>query len=125
MGGRAGNYPDSVAGQNPNTGPKNVGEWFNTAAFVNPPYTRYGNSHAGTIIGPGYVNFDAAFFKNIKFTESKYFQFRWEMFNALNHVNLNNPGNDFGGGTAPSSSFGVITGSNAARIMQVGLKMYF
>ena len=125
MGGRAGNYPDAVPGQNPNSGPKKVGEWFNTAAFVNPPYTRYGDSHAGTIIGPGYVNFDAAFFKNIKFTESKYFQFRWEMFNALNHVNLYNPGNDFGGGTAPSSSFGVITGSNAARIMQIGLKMYF
>lgn len=125
MGGRAGNYPDAVPGQNPNSGPKKVGQWFNTAAFVNPPYTRYGNSHAGTIIGPGYVNFDAAFFKNFKFTESKYFQFRWEMFNALNHVNLYNPGNDFGGGTAPSSSFGVITGSNPARIMQIGLKMYF
>lgn len=125
MGGRAGNYPDAVSGENPNSGPKKVGQWFNTAAFVNPPFTRYGNSHAGTIIGPGYVNFDAAFFKNFKFTESKYFQFRWEMFNALNHVNLYNPGNDFGGGTAPSSSFGVITGANPARIMQVGLKMYF
>jgi hypothetical protein len=125
MGGRAGNYPDAVAGQNPNSGTHTRSQWFNTAAFANPPYTRYGNAHAGTIIGPGLVNFDLAFFKNIKFTESKYFQFRWEMFNAFNHVNLYNPGTDFGGGTAPSSSFATITGSNDARIMQIGMKFYF
>ena len=125
MGGRAGNYPDAVAGQNPNSGTHTKGQWFNTAAFVNPSYTRYGDAHAGTIIGPGLINFDLAFFKNIKFTESKYFQFRWEMFNAFNHVNLYNPGTDYGGGTTPSSSFAVITGSNDARIMQIGLKFYF
>ena len=127
MGGRAGNYPDSVAGQNPNsgTGIHTVSNWFNTAAFANPSYTRYGTSHAGTIIGPGSFNSDLAFFKNIKFTESKYFQARMEMFNAFNHVNLYNPNTGFGGGSAPSSSFGTITGSNPARIMQIGMKMYF
>jgi hypothetical protein len=127
MGGRAGNYPDAVAGENPNSGSgiHTRSHWFNTAAFANPPYTRYGNSHADTIIGPGMVDFDFAFFKNFKYNESKYFQFRWEMFNAFNHVNLYNPGTDYGGGTTPSSSFAVITGSNDARIMQIGLKFYF
>ena len=125
MGGRAGNYPDAVAGQNPNSGTHTRGQWFNTAAFANPPYTRYGTSHAGTVIGPGLINFDLAFFKNIRFTESKYFQFRWEMFNAFNHVNLNNPNMGFGGGSSPSSSFGTINGSHDARIMQIGMKMYF
>jgi len=127
MGGRAGNYPDAVAGQNPNSGSgiHTRDHWFNTAAFVNPPYTRYGNSHAQTIIGPGMVNFDLSFFKDIKYNESKYFQFRWEMFNAFNHVNLYNPGTDYGGGATPSSSFGVITGANDARIMQIGMKLYF
>ena len=99
--------------------------WFNTAAFANPSYTRYGNSHAGTVIGPGFFGSDLAFFKNIKFTESKYFQFRWEMFNAFNKVNLYNPDMGFGGGSAPSGSFGTITSSNDARIMQVGMKLYF
>ena len=127
MGGRAGNYPDAVAGQNPNsgTGIHTVSNWFNTAAFANPSYTRYGNSHAGTVIGPGFFGSDLAFFKNIKFTESKYFQFRWEMFNAFNKVNLYNPDMGFGGGSAPSGSFGTITSSNDARIMQVGMKLYF
>ncbi len=125
MGGRAGNYPDAVAGQNPNSGTHTRAKWFNTDAFANPTFTRYGTSHAGTVIGPGYVNFDLAFFKNVKFTESKYFQFRWEMFNAFNHVNLYNPNMDAGSGNPVSASFGTITGSNDAREMQIGMKFYF
>jgi hypothetical protein len=120
MGGRAGNYADAVAGQNPNSGPKKITDWFNTAAFAVPSFPRYGTSHAGTIVGPGYTNFDLAFFKSIKFTESKYFQFRWEMFNAFNHDNLSNPNVD-----VSSSNFGVISSANPSRIMQASMKVYF
>jgi len=120
VGGRAGNYPDTVPGQNPNSGTHSVSQWFNTAAFVDPSFTRYGDSGAGTIVGPGLVNFDLSFFKNFKFSESKSLQFRWEMFNAFNHVNLGNPNTDRSSGT-----FGVIGSAAAARIMQAGLKFYF
>ena len=120
MGGRAGNYPDAVAGQNPNSGSHTKTHWFNTDAFVDPPFARYGTSRPGTIIGPRYVNFDLSFFKNVKFTESKYFQFRWEMFNAFNHVNLNGPDTNRSSGT-----FGVISSANGARVMQFGMKAYF
>jgi hypothetical protein len=120
MGGRAGNYADVVVGQNPNNGSHTRDHWFNTAAFAVPPFPRYGTSRPGTIVGPGYVNFDLSFFKNIKFTESKYFQFRWEMFNAFNHVNLYGPDTNASNGT-----FGVISSANDARIMQVGMKLYF
>jgi len=120
VGGRAGNYPDAVPGQKPNNGTHSVAQWFNTAAFVDPSYTRYGTSGAGTIVGPGLVNFDLSIFKNIKFTESKSLQFRWEMFNAFNHVNLGNPNTD-----RSSGQFGLITYAGAARIMQAGLKLYF
>ena len=41
MGGRAGNYADAVAGQNPNSGPKKITDWFNTGAFAPPPFPRY------------------------------------------------------------------------------------
>ena len=34
--------------------------------------------------------------KNFYVTETKYVQFRWEMFNAPNHVNLSNPGTTLG-----------------------------
>lgn len=121
MGGRAGNYPDAVAGQDPNSGSHTRTQWFNTAAFANPTFARYGTSRPGTIVGPRYVDFDLAFFKNFNLTEDKYFQFRWEMFNAFNHTNLNNPGLD-----ASSSSFGVISNTNGDnRIMQAALKIYF
>jgi hypothetical protein len=79
-----------------------------------------GDAGEGTIVGPGMVNIDLSFFKNIKFTESKLLQFRWEMFNAFNHVNLGNPVTD-----VTSPQFGVISSAAAARIMQAGLKFYF
>jgi hypothetical protein len=119
VGGRAGNYADAT-GQNPNNGPHTEARWFNTAAFADVPYTRYGDAGEGTIVGPGMINFDLSFFKNIKFTESKSLQFRWEMFNAFNHVNLGNPVTD-----VTSPQFGVISSAAAARIMQAGLKFYF
>jgi hypothetical protein len=48
-------------------------------------------------------------------------QFRTEMFNAFNNVNFNNPGNT----TFGQPAFGVITGTERARIMQFGLKLYY
>jgi hypothetical protein len=42
------------------------------------------------------------------------------MFNAFNHVNLYGPDTNASNGT-----FGVISSANDARIMQVGMKLYF
>ena len=47
---------------------------------------------------------DTGLMKNFYVTESKYVQFRWEMFNAPNHVNLSNPGTTLG-----TPTFGRIT----------------
>jgi hypothetical protein len=123
VGGRAGNYADVVPGQNPNSGPNihTIPHWFNTAAFAEVPYPRYGNAGAGTIVGPGMWNFDLSLFKNIKFTESKSLQLRGEAFNAFNHVNLGNPNTDVSAGPV----FGVVGSAAPARIMQVALKLYF
>jgi len=102
-------------------GQRTEARWFNTAAFADLPYTRFGNAGFGTITGPGLWNFDLSFFKNLKFTESKYLQFRWEMFNALNHVNLGNPATD----VTDQVHFGTINSAASARIMQAALKFYF
>jgi hypothetical protein len=120
MGGRAGNYADVVPGQNPNSGSHTRTNWFNKAAFTVPPFARYGTTRPGTIVGPGYVNFDTSLSKNIHLTEKQYFQVRLEMFNAFNHVNLNNPDT-----SVSSGNFGVIGDSAPARIMQAGMKLYF
>ena len=70
---------------------RSTARWFNPAAFVDPPFTRYGTSGVGVYLGPGSVNFDMSAFKNTRLSEGKKLQFRAEAFNALNSVNLNNP----------------------------------
>jgi hypothetical protein len=45
--------------------------------------------------GPGFWNLDSSLGKEFHFTEHKYFEFRWDMFNALNHQNPGQPSTGF------------------------------
>jgi hypothetical protein len=90
-----------------------IAQWFNPAAFE-PPFgsdqTFWANPNpsddrwwqfgtAGARLpgarSPGFWNVDTSVFKQFHLTESKYFEFRWEMFNALNHQNLGVPNTGF------------------------------
>jgi len=71
--------------------------------------------------GPRSVNVDLSLLKQIPVTESKYFQFRFEAFNLLNHTNLLNPVTSIG-----SPLFGVIQGTRGtSRNLQFGLKFNY
>jgi len=94
--------------------------WFDTAAFVAPAARVFGNAGVGVIEGPGSHSLDTALLKNFHFGERRFVQLRWEMFNATNHVNLNDPGLVFG-----TTAFGLITGAGPARQMQFALKIVF
>jgi Carboxypeptidase regulatory-like domain len=94
--------------------------WFNTAAFAAPAALTYGSSGLGILEGPGSHVLDFGLMKNFRWAETRYVQFRWEMYNAFNHVNYNNPGTTLG-----TSSFGKIFGAGSARTMQLGLKVVF
>jgi hypothetical protein len=59
-------------------------------------------------------------FKNIRVTEEKRFQFRWEMYNATNTPPFNFPGLTIGTGT-----FGQVTSAGLGRVMQFGLRYEF
>jgi len=59
---------------------------------------------------------DTNLMKNFHFTEATYLQFRWEMFNAFNHVNLNMPNTTLG-----LASTGRILSAGDARQMQLAL----
>jgi hypothetical protein len=59
-------------------------------------------------------------FKNFAVTESKSFEFRWEMFNTFNHTQFSGVDADFG-----SSTFLTATTAHDPRIMQFGLKFLF
>ena len=104
--------------------------WFDTTQFVNPAPFTFGN--VGRVLPnvrtPGTVNWDLSFIKNTKFTERFNLQFRTEMFNFMNHVNLGAPNTSFSpgpNGLNQSGSFGVITSARDARTIQLSLKLMF
>lgn len=105
---------------NPNTSNQSEEMWFNTAAFGTPAPYHFGNSGIGLIDAPATHILDLGLMKSFHLTESKYFQFRWEAYNALNAVNLSSPGTTIG-----TPDFGKIREANSARTMQVGLKFLF
>jgi outer membrane receptor protein involved in Fe transport len=111
---------------NPNSGPRTPQEWFNVGAFqqLQPdPLGRFevfGDEGRNVVQGPGYVNWDASAFKNIRLTESKELQFRGELFNVLNHTNFRLPVSDI-----ESPTFGQIQSDVSPRVIQVALKFLF
>ncbi|MBI1894973.1 MAG: TonB-dependent receptor [Acidobacteria bacterium] len=94
--------------------------WFNPAAFAAPERYQFGNSGIGLLEGPGSHILNTALMKNFYIGESRYFQLRWELFNAPNVVNLNNPNT-----TLNQQTTGKILGAGDAREMQLGLKLVF
>lgn len=93
------------------------------AAFVLPATGRgfYGNSGRFILTGPGQMTWNAGIHKNWKFAgERAVMQFRWEMFNAFNRANFNNPATNIQGG-----DFGLVTTAGAGRSMLFGLRLDF
>ena len=97
-------------------------QWFNTAAFVNPPNAAGppGGARRGAIRGPGLQRWDISLFKNTKIREHTSLQFRAEAFNISNHTNF-----DGIRLTRQSGSFGRVISTRDTRITQLALKLYF
>jgi hypothetical protein len=95
--------------------------FFNTDAFRLPELYTFGNSGRGIVDTPGRQVFDVSLQKNFRaLFENHRVQFRWELFNLLNHTNFNTPNM-----TVDNRNFGRITGAAAARQMQFGLRYEF
>jgi hypothetical protein len=109
-----------VSGQSV-TGPKTVAEYFNTAAFTDPPYLTYGNSAYGILHGPGTNNWDISVGKNTQLKENVNLQFRAEFLNAFNHASFSGINTSISSGAA----FGGINGARDPRLIQFGLKVQF
>jgi len=104
----------------PNSGAKTPQAWFNTSAFFLPSALTFGNTPRNNVIGPGQADLDTSLQKEEALYESTRLQFRFDMFNLLNHPNLNLPGRIFG-----SSNFGVISSAQDPRELQFALKLLF
>ncbi|MFN8687636.1 MAG: hypothetical protein ACK5ZU_08070, partial [Acidobacteriota bacterium] len=77
---------------------------------------------------PGTFNWDLSFIKNTRITERFNLQFRTEMFNFMNNVNLGAPNTTFvpgPNGFNQSGAFGVITSARDSRNIQLSLKLMF
>ncbi len=94
--------------------------WFNPAAFARPAQGTFGNGALDLLRGPWFQNWDAALFKNFKIRERVDSQFRFEVFDFLNHPNLSDPLV-----TPTSGSFGKILAKSDNRNIQLGLKIRF
>lgn len=94
--------------------------WYNPAAFRAPAQYAWGNSAPGVIRGPAAHSLDTAILKYFVVREKLRVQFRWEMFNMPNHVNLGNPGTTLG-----VAQTARITSAGPARQMQLGLKAIY
>lgn len=95
-------------------------EWFNTAAFMTPPYGSFGNAGRNILSGPGLQRVNVSIVKNTAVTERLNIQLRTEFFNALNHTNLNLPDNFLG-----SPTFGQVVSAQDPRRIQFALKLLF
>jgi hypothetical protein len=103
-----------------NTNPRSGLPYFNTSRFSLEPLGSVGNSNQAFFHGPGLNDFDMALLKNFTVTESKTLQFRLEAFNVFNHAQFTNPS-----GNIDNTAFGLVTGANPPRILQMALKFLF
>ncbi len=104
----------------------NPSQWFNPAAFLQPPNGSgfYGNLGRDTLIGPGLATWDLSFLKDSRMSERSTMQFRAELFNVLNRANFSAPNAIVFTPTGVSPTAGVITStSTSSRQIQFGLKL--
>jgi hypothetical protein len=94
--------------------------WFNKDAFAQPALGTFGVQERNFLRNPGYWGWDMGLRKNFPVTEKQRLQFRFEVFNLLNHPN-------WGGANSnpTSSSFGQVTSKGGERNLQLALKYIF
>ena len=89
-----------------------VVQWFSPAAFVDAPAGQYSPTRRGQNYNPGYSDVDLAVIKNTQINERVSAQFRADIFNLFDHVNLAPVGLSFASKTGQiSSTLGPFLGN--------------
>ena len=104
----------------PNSGPRTISQYFNTAAFAKPAANSFGNAGRNILHGPPLRNLDLALSRSFQVSERAVLQLRGEFFNALNHPNFGLPS-----ATADSTSFGTVVTALDPRQVQAAAKIIF
>jgi hypothetical protein len=102
-------------------GTRRADMWFDPLAFEAPAAFAFGNVGRNTVTGPGLQTLDLALHRELGDPEGVRFQFRAELFNALNHTNLGTP-NRF----VNTPQFGTITeAATPGREVQLSARISF
>lgn len=119
--GISGQFPNRIAnGKVANPTPK---MWFNPLAFAPPTQYTYGNSRRNILRADGLVQLDMTLKKtfNLRHSESRQLEMRFESFNLANHPTFSAPNATIG-----SSSAGIVSSTlNSNRIFQAAAKIFF
>ena len=114
------------------TGPVILGgtsQWFNPQAFAVPATGTFGNVGRDVLTGPGLATWDFSVMKDTHLFERMNLQFRAEIFNLLNRVNLDTPNLIvFTSATATPAQASPVAGtftqtSTTSRQVQFSLKL--
>jgi hypothetical protein len=101
-------------------GDKTAANYLNPAAFANPATGTYSTIRPYLIVNPGRFQNDLAISRTFRMRGAQALQFRWEIFNVINHVNLGAPTTALN-----NANFGRILSADDPRIMQIALKYSF
>ena len=104
--------------------------WFNPAAFALPAAGTYGNTQRNQFYGPGFNSVDFSVFKTTPITERISTQFRVEIFNLFNRLNLSGPDTCVCSGSGMGLSYATVQaygspgiGAGEPRNVQLALKL--
>jgi len=120
--------PDVIGDRrgNRHLGERTWTSWFNTAAFIQAPFGRFGTSPRTSAIRlPGIANGDFSVNKTFTLSEQRRLEFRTEFFNLTNHFNPD-PGTV--DRNIRSKTFGAVGGGVqgvTTRVIQLGAKLLF
>jgi hypothetical protein len=109
----------------PNNGPKNTSQWFNTSVFSSCTQCKAGvngNQPRNSVTGPPTRTVDLSLFKTFAVPRYGALELRLEGFNIFNWAQYNFPGNVVG-----NPDFGKINGTrlNSERQVQLGARYVF
>jgi hypothetical protein len=124
---------DGVSGQDPNSGPQTLDQWFNTAAFSVAAFRdaagrsifagRFGNAEKGSITRPGVWNVDLAAMKSFRLSGDVRASVNVFVTNVFNHANWGRPDTN-----VTSANYGRITSLNPdypLRRVMLGARLTF
>jgi hypothetical protein len=110
----------NVYGYRPATGKPGI-QWFDPSPYAAPTAGTFGNCGVGTVRGPGLKTADLSASKRFFITEQQNLELRGEFINFTNTPILNTPARS----VANPLTLGLVTGSQGARQIQIGLKYNF